>query len=65
MVKVSIWSILVYIVWFFFGYIVNFVILIGMRLVEIVIRELSVNSYRGYFIEVFGEFSGMVVGIVF
>lgn len=35
-----------------------------MRLAETVIRELSVNSQRGYFTEASGESPGTVAGIV-
>lgn len=35
-----------------------------MRLAETVIRELSVNSHRGYFTEASGESPGTVAGIV-
>lgn len=64
MAKVSTWSTLAHIVWSPFGYIANSVILTGMRLAETVIRELSVNSHRGYFTEASGESPGTVAGIV-
>lgn len=62
--EVSTWSTLAHVVWSPFGYIANSVILTGMRLAETVIRELSVNSQRGYFTEASGESPGTVAGIV-